>query len=162
MAEYAFVTRWRFGAPVDAVWEQIRRPTEWPSWWRGVERVEVIEPGDSDGVGALHRYTWRSRLPYRLCFELRTTRVERPRLMEGVATGELEGFGRWTLRPEGTATRVRYDWRVRTNRAWMELLAPVARPVFEWNHAVSMRWGEEGLRRRLRLARRGVTGLSAN
>ncbi|MEA2376163.1 MAG: hypothetical protein QOD13_70, partial [Thermoleophilaceae bacterium] len=28
-------------------------------------------------------------------------------------------------------------------------LAPVARPVFEYNHDVVMRWGGEGLARRL-------------
>jgi hypothetical protein len=31
----------------------------------------------------------------------------------------------------------------------MNLLAPVAQPVFEYNHDVVMRWGGEGLARRL-------------
>jgi hypothetical protein len=42
-----------------------------------------------------------------------------------------------------------YDWRVRSTKPWMNLLAPVARPVFEHNHDVVMRWGGEGLARRL-------------
>lgn len=150
MAEYAFVTLWWFDAPREAVWERIARPLEWPGWWRGVERVEEIEPGDGNGLGSLRRYTWKSRLPYRLVFDLRTTRVERPRLLEGTATGELEGTGRWTLREEDGGTSVRYDWVVRTTKPWMELLAPLARPLFEWNHDVVMRWGEEGLRHLLR------------
>jgi hypothetical protein len=38
---------------------------------------------------------------------------------------------------------------VRTTKRWMNLLAPFARPVFEYNHDVVMRWGGEGLARRL-------------
>jgi hypothetical protein len=32
----------------------------------------------------------------------------------------------------------------------MNLLAPLARPVFAWNHDVVMRWGAEGLAKLLR------------
>jgi hypothetical protein len=32
----------------------------------------------------------------------------------------------------------------------MNLLAPIARPLFAWNHDVIMRQGEEGLSRYLR------------
>jgi hypothetical protein len=42
-------------------------------------------------------------------------------------------------------TVVRYHWSVKTAKAWMNLLAPIARPLFEWNHDVLMRWGGEGL-----------------
>ena len=32
-----------------------------------------------------------------------------------------------------------------TTKPWMNLLAPIARPVFEWNHDWVMRNGGEGL-----------------
>jgi hypothetical protein len=38
---------------------------------------------------------------------------------------------------------------VATTAPWMNAVAPVARPVFEWNHHAIMRWGAEGLARRL-------------
>jgi hypothetical protein len=63
--------------------------------------------------------------------------------------GELEGTGRWRLFEQDGVTAVLYEWNVRTTRRWMNLLAPVARPVFEYNHDVVMRWGGEGLARRL-------------
>ena len=156
MADYSFVTLWRFRAPLDPVWQLIYRSEEWPTWWRGVERVELLEPGGDDGVGALHRYTWRSRLPYRLAFDMRLTRVEPLSLIEGEAVGELTGTGRWRFAHVWGVTRVRYDWNVRTTKPWMNLLAPVARPVFKWNHDVVMNWGAEGIARRL-----GVERLSA-
>jgi len=154
--QYAFITVWSFRAPIDAVWEVLSRADEWPSWWRGVESVEAIDPGGADGLGSVRRFTWKSRLPYRLVLEMRNTHVERPDRLEGRATGELEGVGRWDLRQEGEWTTVRYEWRVRTTKAWMNLLAPLAKPFFVWNHDVVMAWGGEGLARRLGCERRPV------
>lgn len=149
MADYTFVTRWSFQSPIEPVWRLLAEAEKWPAWWRGVERVELLEPGDQDGIGALRRFTWKSKLPYRLRFDMRTHRVEPSRLLQGEALGELQGSGLWELREEAGWTHVRYDWQVRTSKAWMNLLAPLARPVFAWNHDVVMRWGGEGLARRL-------------
>jgi hypothetical protein len=43
----------------------------------------------------------------------------------------------------------RYDWNVETTKAWINYLAPIARPVFKWNHDVVMGWGAEGLAKKL-------------
>jgi uncharacterized protein YndB with AHSA1/START domain len=150
MARYRFLTTWCLEAPVERVFEAIHDTESWPSWWKGVESVVEIEKGGDgdDGVGSLSRYTWKSRLPYRLDFEMRVTRVERPYLMEGSAIGELSGTGRWRLF-DGPATAVIYEWDVETTRRWMNLLDPLARPVFAWNHDVVMRQGGQGLARLL-------------
>jgi len=50
---------------------------------------------------------------------------------------------------DGEITTVRYDWKVETTKQWMNLLAPIARPFFNWNHNVVMGWGGEGLAKRL-------------
>jgi hypothetical protein len=77
-------------------------------------------------------------------------RVERLKVIEARAYGELEGHGLWQFESLGqNKTGVQYDWRVKTTKAWMNLLAPVARPFFQWNHDVIMGWGENGLRERL-------------
>jgi hypothetical protein len=76
-------------------------------------------------------------------------------LIEGEAVGELSGTGRWRFAQEGEATRVRYEWDVRTTKPWMNLLAPLARPLFKWNHDVVMEWGAQGLARRLGAERPG-------
>jgi uncharacterized protein YndB with AHSA1/START domain len=149
MADYSFVTRWRFRAPLAPVWDLIYNSERWPEWWRGVERVEKIEAGDAEGIGSVHRYTWKSRLPYRLAFDMRLKRVEPMSVIEGEAIGELTGSGRWQLTQDGEFTNVRYDWNVATTKPWMNLLAPVARPVFKWNHDVVMGWGAEGLSKKL-------------
>lgn len=155
MADYSFVTVWRFRSPLAPVWDLIYRSEDWPSWWRGVERVERVEAGDAEGLGSVHRYTWKSKLPYRLEFDMRLTRVEPLSVIEGEAIGELTGHGRWRLTSDGDVTTARYDWNVVTTKAWMNLLAPIARPFFKWNHDVVMDWGGEGLARRLGVERLG-------
>jgi hypothetical protein len=95
-----------------------------------VTAVEVLEPGDTNahGVGQLARFSWRSVLPYTLSFETRVTRVEAPHLMEGHATGELEGVGVWRLFAGPDSTAVLYSWKVRTTKPWMNISGPLAAP----------------------------------
>ena len=45
----------------------------WPDWWRGVVAAQKIAPGEETGVGEVARFTWRSRLPYDLEFEMTLT-----------------------------------------------------------------------------------------
>ncbi len=147
MAEYAFLTTWLLDSPREPVWEAIYDQERWPEWWRGVEEVEELRSGsgDENGVGTVARMVWKSLLPYRVEFEVTTKRVERPHLMEGHAVGGLTGTGRWRLFEREGATAVLYEWNVTTTKAWMNLLAPVARPVFEWNHDWVMSHGGEGI-----------------
>jgi uncharacterized protein YndB with AHSA1/START domain len=149
MAEYSFLTTWLLESPRDPVWAAIHDQERWPEWWRGVEVAEEVRGGDRDGVGTVSRMVWKSWLPYRVEFEVLTTRVDYPGLMEGRATGELEGVGRWRLYEEGGVTAVLYQWNVATTRPWMNALAPALRPVFECNHDWVMRQGGAGLARRL-------------
>lgn len=149
MADYEFVTIWRFNAPKEKVWDEIYHSGNWPEWWRGVESIIELEKGDENGVGSLRHHTWKSLLPYKLTFDMRTTRVERLVLIEVTAIGELSGTGLWQFSEIDGLTVVRYDWRVKTTKSWMNLLAPIARPLFKWNHDVVMHWGGEGLARRL-------------
>ena len=149
MAKYEFVTIWRFQSPLEPVWEMIYHSERWPQWWKGVERVVRVKEGDENDIGSIYRYTWKSKLPYRLTFEMQLTRVEPMKIIEGTALGELSGTGLWQLSSDGEITTARYDWQVETTKRWMNLLTPIARPLFKWNHNVVMGWGAEGLAKRL-------------
>jgi uncharacterized protein YndB with AHSA1/START domain len=150
MASYAFVTEWRLRAPIDRVYDAIHDSLAWPEWWPAVKAVEEIRPPtDRTGIGSVRRYTFKGSLPYTLSFDLAVERIERPILLAGRASGELEGTGVWSLREADGTTHVRYDWNVRTTRWWMNLLAPLARGVFKANHDVVMRSGAAGICNRL-------------
>lgn len=150
MSDYEFTTVWRFDAPIEKVWEALKNSESWSEWWKGVLNVEKIKDGDANGIGAIHRSTWKSALPYELVFDSETVRVEEPNLIEVRAFGELDGQGIWTLKAEdANTTRVQYDWRVKTTKAWMNFFAPIAKPFFKWNHDTIMNWGGKGLAKKL-------------
>lgn len=145
MAEYHFFTTWDLDAPIETVWQVLSDPFHYPDWWKYVESVSELEPRQPDGKGGLFLYRWKTALPYSLAFEMSLTRNDPPHVLESKAQGELEGVGRWELKEVEGFTRVTYDWRVRTTKAWMNLMAPVARPAFSWNHDVLMKEGGRAL-----------------
>jgi hypothetical protein len=152
---FVLVTEWALTAPIERVWDALIAPDDWPRWWKYVAQVELLTKGEPDGVGAVRRCTWTSRLPYRLTFDMTTRALVPPHEIEGIASGELEGVGRWSLRAVQGAVHVRYDWRVTPGKRWMRRLAPFLAPVFAWNHDQVMAEGGRGLARHL-----GVTLLA--
>ncbi len=150
--QFHLTTLWRFDASLEAVWNAVLQAEAWPSWWTGVERVVTLEHGDASGLGARWHCTCKSALPFRLTFVTRVTRVEPLRLLEGRVDGELEGIGCCHFRRVDNLTALRYDWQVRTTRPWMNLLAPLAKPLFRWNHDAIMHGGGRGLARHLEAA----------
>jgi hypothetical protein len=149
MADYEFLTAWLVEAPMEPVWDALFDVAAWPEWWKGVTHARELEQGEPDGMGKVFTISWRSFLPYDLSFVTTVTRVEKPHVMEGRAVGELTGTGRWRLFHAGGVTAVTYEWHVSTTKAWMNALAPLARPIFAWNHDYVMRRGGEGLKIRL-------------
>lgn len=149
MTEYRLLTIWRIEAPLEAVYAAIHDSLHWPDWWPGVVKVEQTAAGDAHGINNVRRYSWRGQLPYRLVFDVRTTRIEELVAIEGIARGDLDGIGRWHFSRQGTVSVVRYEWHVRSTRWWMTLATPIVRSLFIGNHARVMEQGGEGLARRL-------------
>jgi hypothetical protein len=157
MREYRFLTTWLLAAEREPIFAELWDSARWPEWWPGVVEATETDPGDPvTGVGRRGQYEWRSTIPYPVQFEVVATRVERPHLLEGAADGGLIGVGRWRLFEAAPSpledrplTAVLYEWNVRTPKAWMNLLAPIAAPIFRWNHDRIMAAGGRGLARRL-------------
>ena len=142
---YRFLTTWLLEAPREAVFEAIWDAARWPEWWPGVISAVETDPGSETGVGRRGSYVWRSRIPYPVSFDVVATRIERPWLLEGRASGDLEGVGRWRLFSEAGQTAALYEWDVGTTKPWMNLIAPLAGPIFRWNHEQLMQAGGTGL-----------------
>lgn len=151
---FDLLSSWRIPAPIEQVWQVLREPQHWPSWWPYVLALSELEAGAATGVGARHLVTWTSRLPYSLRLTTVVTEVVAPTRIEIAASGDLVGAGTWSLQPAGDRlTLVEYRWRVHLDKAWMRWLAPLLRPAFAWNHQAVMAAGETGLCRYL-----GATG----
>jgi len=139
MTNFKFVINWKFDAPIEKVWSAIKHSETWSDWWKGVVRVVELKKVAEDGVGSIRRSTWKSILPYTLEFDSEILRVEKFKPIEAGAFGELNGYGLWTFELADGETRVCNDWKVQTRKRWMDLLAPIARPFFPWNHETIMR-----------------------
>ncbi|HEV7912462.1 MAG TPA: SRPBCC family protein [Albitalea sp.] len=145
-----YVSHWHLAAPLPAVWAALTEVEQWPRWWRHVRSVQTLRRGDADGLGAVRRIAWSSRLPYGFTLDVACDRVEHHRLLQGAATGDLAGVGVWELAADGDhATRVRYTWRLALNTRWMRLVAPLMSPAFRWNHEGVMHAGALGLAQHL-------------
>jgi hypothetical protein len=149
VSQYHFTTLWHFDHPLDLVWEEIRLMDRWPEWWPYVRAVKKIKNGDEQEIGSIRRIHWSTALPYSLKFDSELTRLEYPKRMEGRAFGDLTGTGIWTFDPNGQGTTVRYDWNVIIEKKWLNMLEPILKPLYKWNHDKVMAAGYTGLAKRL-------------
>jgi hypothetical protein len=147
--DFELITEWHIGAHLDAVWQALHHPDYWPRWWPYVRTVEKLRSGDAEGLGSVYRIEWTSRLLYHIAFDVETIEVVRYERIRGRARGQINGEGLWELWPEQSSTRVRYTWAVNLGQPWMRRIAPLAAPLFRWNHNAVMRAGAAGLKRYL-------------
>ena len=158
---FEYVTEWRFDAPVEAVWDALVDVESWPEWWPHVREVTTLQHGGPDGIGAVRRLRWSSRLPYGFTLDVRTIAAVPFERLLGRATGDMAGIGLWELARDGRGTRLRYTCSLALHTRWMRLVAPLMAPVFRWNHEGVMRAGMQGLERRLASATRWGLALRA-
>ncbi len=149
---FDFISRWQLSASLKEVWEALVDFNRWPEWWPGLQSVVETAEGDENGIGQRAVSRWRGPVGYSIEFEIET--VERRYLdcLRGRASGELSGEGTWHVSEvaEGpgedrTWTQVVYEWRVVATKKWMQLLNPIARPVFVYSHDHVMGRGAKGL-----------------
>ncbi len=141
---YSFSASWVTAAPVDEVAATVLDLERYPEWWPQVRAVARI----SDDAA---RVLCRATLPYTLDLVLDAVSREVP-VLEVAVSGDLDGWVRWTLTPEGPdTTRTDFTQRVAVDGA-LALASYVARPLLSWNHHRMMRGCEDGLRARLERA----------
>jgi hypothetical protein len=70
-----------------------------------------------------------------------------------IATGDLNGTGRWTFEQDGPEVVITYDWQVSASKPLLRRLTWPLRPLFAANHRWAMARGEESLRLELRRRR---------
>jgi len=147
--EYSFITRWKTAAPIHEVWETIRLSLEWPEWWKSFVSVKELAPGDEMGIDSIRRYTLQSPTRYKLTFDLLLTDRVEHKLLKGVASGDLAGEGIWHFQVLDNMTFVECHWNVKTTKAWMNALAFILKPAFQFNHRMVMKKGAKYLEKRL-------------
>jgi hypothetical protein len=145
MAQYSFVTTWRFHQPIGRVWEAINAAEDYPQWWPNILSYECLTPDNPRGVGAQGKRIVRGILPYSLRYVTTITKSDAPRELAFDATGDLVGRGRFVFQELEGHTEVVIYWDVDTRGQWLNRLAPLLKWLFAWNHNYVMRQGEKGL-----------------
>jgi polyketide cyclase/dehydrase/lipid transport protein len=143
---FDFLDEWRVAAPLEAVGAVLREVETWPRWWPVVRRVSLLS---RDSGSAVWQFRFRTRLPYDIEFAAEVLDEDPLSGVQVRVTGRLAGEGGWRAEPVQGGTLVRFDWWVRPQLAWMRAVAPLARPVFSWNHRSLMAEGAFGLARQL-------------
>jgi hypothetical protein len=147
---FRFLSTWLLECSRQEAWDVLADCLAWPEWWRGVQSVTELDPGDERRVGSAYRVAWRAPLVgYRVEFDFRVDEVDEPTRMAGSASGGLTGRGMWRLFEQPGVCAVTFDWEVRTTRAWMNAVAPVASPLFVSGHDRLMERGGRDLARRM-------------
>ena len=155
---YDLRSRWHLAASKEEVWAIIADVNmSWPNWWPNCSfagSLERAEPASSSHEDILKATTahlnFKASLGYTLTITIHPTAVVSPNEIDFDAGGHLVGTGRATLTPEAReATRMDVEWKVRPTQRWMNLLSPIAAPVFRAAHAHMMRQGEKGLAKAL-------------
>ena len=140
---YRFQSEWWLEASRLRVFEALKDLESYVEWWPEVKEVKRIAEGRFEMVA-------RATLPYELRFiTSQSVLDESTGIIEAGLRGDLNGFSRWTLSQRNGHTVAVFDEEVHTGKRLLNVLAPVARPAFRYNHTLMMRHGQEGLQRLL-------------
>ncbi len=143
LKSYHFITELSVGAPVAQVYDTLVQPEWWLDRWSDATAVQRLHEGDATGVGAVFDAEVRAPLGYRLHAQIETVEAVPPSHLRMRATGDVEGVGIWALAHHDGLTHITFTWKVRTTPAWMNALAPIARPFFVRSHHVVIRHAAE-------------------
>jgi hypothetical protein len=137
---YVFRSEWRLPATPDDVYVALEELRRYPDWWPEVREVRQVD----ERTGEVR---CKATLPYELVFV--TSQVVRDReggVLEVDLRGDLNGFSRWTITADGDGSIAVFEEEVTAGKRLLQVLAPIARPVFRANHELMMRHGRAGLR----------------
>ncbi|MBX7220797.1 MAG: SRPBCC family protein [Blastocatellia bacterium] len=150
---YHFTTHWRVTGTIQEVSDILSDVESLSVWWPSVYlEVNVLEPGDPNGVGKLVSLYTKGWLPYTLRWSFRVTTSQAPHGFSLEAIGDFVGQGVWTLVQNGSIAEITYDWSIRAEKPILRLLSFLLKPIFSANHKWAMARGEESLK--LELLRR--------
>ena len=139
LAFYHFTSTWHIESSCDEVFSALYEVKNYPRWWPEIK--EGIDIGDGEGM-----LRARSFLPYDLRFTLHRSSVDQAAgILEASVSGDMEGTICWKVTQEGGKTKVFYEQKVMLHKNLLNILAPIVRPLFIWNHTLMMRHGERGL-----------------
>ncbi len=150
MSGFSLTTHWLVAATIEEVAAILSEPERLPEWWPEVYlSVELLDPGDADGLGRVVAFHTRGFLPYTLRWQGKVIEFHRPHGWTIEATGDMAGRGVWRLEQRGDFAAISYDWRIVVEKPGLKPLTPLLKPLYAANHRWAMARGLEGLNHEL-------------
>ena len=109
------------------LWDEIvdvRRFERWWSWLRDL----TLEP-DRVAEGSVLTFTIVTPLPYTMTCRVEFTRVEVGSSIEGLVTGDLDGWATLVIEPHERGSRVVLEFELEPKHGALRVLVRVARPL---------------------------------
>ena len=137
---YRFQSTWRVERTPEQVYPVLGNLATYPIWWPEVKMV-------SDRPGSDPEVKIRAALPYTLRFSMsRADWDYANRSLTVQLRGDLNGWSRWTVIPQGAGCCMLFEEEVEVGKRSLRFMAPFARGLFRANHLLMMRHGQRGLR----------------
>lgn len=139
--DYRFRNLWAVRATTTRVFDALVDLASYPCWWPDIRAVTQLDDDTAE-------VTCRSALPYSLTFRLhRAEENAHAGRMRVDMTGDLEGYVQGLVAQHRTlGALLAISQRVVVNKPLLRALSPVARPLFQANHALMMWRGQRGFR----------------
>ena len=143
--KYAFISMFSLTASQEEVRAAILDTSEWKSWWKSVQELTAGKENGKDMVAVT-----LGHFGYELQFAMRMLE-ENDNEFSFNATGDLEGKGRFVFSelPDTKGTLVIFHWNIKTNKPWMNVLAPVLSRMLILFHSLVMQEFAHGLAHKL-------------
>lgn len=143
-ARYRFLTEFELTSSPAAIEDTLRDVDNWNTWWRWAQRIESLT-SERGAVGARYRNRIATPLLYGFTYDTELVEVTDDLIRLNVS-GDLQGTGLFRFREtDSGGSFLSFDWSVETRKGWMNVIAPIARPIFIWNHHRLMADFGEGL-----------------
>jgi hypothetical protein len=151
-SHYQFRSVWKIEASRKEVWQTLAaNPFSWPDWWPELKNVHNVNL-KKELTGSSFNCDWKAK-GYKLKTNVRVSKLHYLEDVTLQANGDLTGTALCTISEVDGKTHIEIVMRATTNKRWMNLLSPILRPIFAYNHHLVMRRGERGLQNYLQSRR---------
>jgi hypothetical protein len=145
---FRFRSVWRVSAPLEIIWNTVGKVTEYPTWWPGISRVDLLAGQELPIMtGTKASYEVHSPL-YTLRYQTEVVEFDTGVYILALSQGDLRGTGRWSFEEKEGETQATFDWEVALHPPFLKAVShlPGAKGVMRFFHNKLMSDGEKGLK----------------
>jgi hypothetical protein len=145
------ISRWDLGCPPERVAALLAAINLWPSWWKYIKGVDVLQPVAAGKAGTRAKVTLRLQFGGQRELQVVVARIDATSEGRREIEIQAEGVGQnrrglWILEPlEGGITGLTYRWEAELRPPRFGALRPLIRAIITREHVVAMKKAAAGM-----------------